>query len=92
MKGRSGETGLNRKLKLAFGSLIGPESVKVVRITHEGEDVVQGFILTHCPLEDLDHWKDFEVYLKPDDRDGISFVVVDGKRYEPGQAPLTRAR
>ena len=74
--------GANDFLIKALGGLLKPESLKAIRVIHASEGVVSGFLLTTCPMEAQDHWKDFEVHLQG--RGGaIVYAVVDGKRFGP---------
>lgn len=80
-RGRA-KPGMQGTLVSAFKDLLRPESVKIMRITHVEGDVVNGFLLTHCPVGDRDHWKDFEAHLVSGEGT-VSYAVVDGRKLAP---------
>jgi hypothetical protein len=71
---------LERRLAQSLETVISPERVKLVKITKAKEDVVTGFVLTHCPVEGIDHWKDFEAHMKSGRGASVRYVIVDGRR------------
>ena len=79
VNGSRGAEALAREL----GDLMKPERVKAVRILRLAEGMVSGFLLTNCPTENQDHWKDFEAHLG-DRVDSIEYLVVDGRRLVTG--------
>ena len=72
------------KLAQALGDLLKPELIKEMKINAVGKEVVRGFVLTSCPVEDQDHWKDFEAHLASGKSGFLKYAVVDGKRILPG--------
>jgi len=72
------------KLVQALGDLLKPELIKEMKINAVGKEVVRGFVLTSCPVEDQDHWKDFEAHLASGKSGYLKYAVVDGKRILPG--------
>ena len=77
-------------LALALEALMKPERIRAVRVIHAAKDVVSGFLLTNCPLEGQDHWKDFEAHLHGPDG-SVRYAVVDGRRV-PTEARGGRAK
>ncbi len=72
------------KLAQALGDLLKPEVVKEMKVNAVRKDVVRGFVLTSCPVEGQDHWKDFEAHLGSGGSGHLKYAVVDGKRILPG--------
>jgi TusA-related sulfurtransferase len=72
------------KLAQALGDLLKPEVVKEMKVNVVGKDVVRGFVLTSCPVEGQDHWKDFEAHVGSGKSGYLKYAVVDGKRILPG--------
>lgn len=77
-KGKMRET-----LLMAFSDILRPERIRTLRITQVEKGVVHGFLLTHCPVENRDHWKDFEAHLIGGNEGPIKYAIVDGKRFSP---------
>jgi hypothetical protein len=71
---------LRERLESSFERLLRPERVRKVEITKVEGTKVLGFLLTSCPVERLEHWKDFEARLATDKGGSIVYAVVDGKR------------
>lgn len=86
--------GVQDTLVQALRNLLKPESVKVVRITHAERGVVNGFLVTHCPVGKRDHWEDFEAHLARGGEGAVRYAIVDGRKLMPvasGQSRSARA-
>jgi hypothetical protein len=71
---------LQQNLKLAFERVLRPEHVRKVEITKVEGTVVLGFLLTTCPVERLEHWKDFKARLSTGPSGPLDYAIVDGKK------------
>ena len=78
------ENAVEARLARALGDILKPELIKEVKITTVGKEVVRGFVLTSCPVENRDHWKDFEAHVATGKTDYLKYAIVDGKRVLPG--------
>ncbi len=78
---------LGGALERSLGDLIKPLRVRKLKVTALGADVVSGFVLVNCPVEDTECWRDFEAHLT-EERDGrLAYAVVDGKPFYPQPEP-----
>jgi len=84
------ENAIEAKLARALRDLLKPELVKEVKVNAVGKDVVRGFVLTSCPVENRDHWKDFEAHVASGKSDYLKYAIVDGKRILPGTVVESR--
>lgn len=65
-------------LTQSLSNLLKPERIKTIKVLRSEEDAVSGFVLTNCPTEGQDHWKDFEVHLA--EAGSVDYAVVDGRK------------
>lgn len=63
----------------SLGELLKPESIRAVKVIRSEEGMASGFVLTNCPTEGQDHWKDFEVHFEAEGGP-VDYAVVDGRR------------
>ncbi len=81
---------LREMLTTSLGDLLRPVRVKAVRITRVEPDVVSGFLLANCPVENLDYWRDFEVHLTSSGDGSVKYAMVDGRRFVSQTSPSSR--
>ena len=92
--GYTGDAAMKRRLVSAFRKILSPQLVNDVRVTHEGAGLVQGFILTNCPIEKRNHLEDFEAHFSGKDGSLLDYAVVAGRRVKlaPGSDRRSKRR